>query len=130
MSTWLKLLPLEIKDVNDLMEPTEEIREGETVVGVVSDELKKIWTLFRSLKKSADMLHVEMQYSKASTEERGKLVELMAKARALEMIFWIGALDELQLWGHQEQCAMRVGWQVVEFKEPDFPLKFLFGNRQ
>jgi len=130
MSTWLKLLPLEIQDVNDLIEPTEEIKAGETVAGVVSEELKKTWTLSRSFKKSAELLEVQMKYTKASEEERGKFVELMYKARALEMIFWIAVHDELQLWGHPERCALRIGWQVVEYKQVESPFKFLFGNEQ
>ena len=124
MSTWLKLLPLEIQDVKDLLEPTEEVKQGENVVGVVTSELRKIWTLSKSLGKSAELLEVEMKYAKASTQEHGKMVELRAKARGLETIFWIGVMDELQLWGHSESCALRVDWQVVEFKQPEFPFPF------
>ncbi|KKN40507.1 hypothetical protein LCGC14_0732960 [marine sediment metagenome] len=129
MNTWFKLLPLEIQEVEALIEPTEEIREGDTVVGVASDELKKLWTLSRAAKKEAELLQVELKYTQASGEERAKISELMAKSRAMEMIFWIGAMDELQLWGHADQCAMRVGWQVVEFKQPEcrFPFQ-IFGS--
>ena len=132
MSTWLKLLPLDIQDVNVLIEPTDEIKEGETVAGVVSDELKKVWTLCRSLKKRAEILAVELKYIKASDPERARLGELMTKGRALELIFWIGVLDELQLWSHPEQHGLRMGWQVVEFKQPEapFPFNFLLGNQQ
>ena len=131
MSTWLKLLPLEIQEVNELIEPTEEVKEGETIAGVISDELKKIWTLCKSIKRSAELLEIEMRYSKPTDEERARVSELMAKGRALEVIFWIGAIDDLQLWGHSEQCALRVGWQVVEFKQPEMPFPFkLFGGQQ
>lgn len=129
MSTWLKLLPLEIQGITDLIEPTEEIREGETVAGVVSDDLKKIWTLYKSIKKSADLLEVELRYTKASAQEYGKIVELMTKAKALEIIFWIGAEDELQLWSRPGQTDLRAGWRVVKFKQPESPFKFLFGNQ-
>ncbi len=124
MSIWLKFLPLEIQGVTDLVEPTDEIKNGERVVGVVSDELKQLWTLYNSVKKSGELMTIEMKYTKATDEEHGKISELMAKARALELIFWIGALDELQLWSHPEQTGLRVGWQVVEFKHTDLLFPF------
>ncbi len=132
MSTWLKLLPLEIQDVSILIEPTDEIKEGETVAGAVSDELKKLWTLCRSLKKSAELLAVELKYTKASDPERARWQELITKGTVLEMIFWVGARDELQLWFHRGQLALRVGWQVVEFKQQEmpFPFNFLMCNQQ
>ncbi len=126
MSTWLKLLPLEMQEVDELIEPIDEIREGETVIGAVSDELKKLWTLCKAGRKAAELLEVELRYTPTPSEERARVTELMAKARAMEMIFWIGILDELQLWGHSEQCALRVGWQVVEFKMPETPFPFKF----
>jgi hypothetical protein len=132
MSTWFKLLPLEIDEVTNLIEPTDEIKDGETVAGVISDDLKKIWTLSRTLKKSAELMEVESKYSKASPQDRGKIAESMSKARALECIFWIGVIDELHLWGHPEHTELRVGWQVVEFKPPELPMifKFPFGSQQ
>ena len=127
MITWLKLLPLEIQEVDVLIEPTDEVKEGETIVGTISDDLKKLWTLCRSMKKSAELLSIEVKYKQADAEATGKVSELLTKARALEMIFWIGIFDELQLWGHPEQPGLRVGWQVVEFKRPEMILPFGFG---
>jgi len=127
MSTWLKLLPLELEGIDELIEPIDEVKEGETIVGVVSDDLKKLWTLFRSIRKSADLLSIEVKYRQAGAEENGKISELLSKARALELIFWIGVFDELQLWGHPDQPGLRIGWQVVEFKQSktQFPFGFL-----
>lgn len=131
MNTWLKLLPLEIQEVLDLIEPTEEVKKNETVIGIVSDDLKKLWSLHRSAKKAAEIMQVEWKYAPASDEEHGRIVELTSKARVMELIFWIGVMEELQLWSHPEQCGLRVGWQVVEFKKPDSPFfDLLFGNQQ
>ena len=130
MSTWLKLLPLEISEVDELIEPIDEIKEGETVVGVVSDELKKLWTLCKAGRKSAEIFEVEQRYAPSPSQDRAKSTELLSKARAMEMIFWIGAFDELHMWGHPEQYALRMGWKVVEFKMSDSPFKFFLGNQQ
>lgn len=134
MNTWLKLLPreLELQELSELIEPTDEIKEGEKVIGTVSDELKKLHTLWKAMKKSADLLTVELEYKKAADQERGKVFELQYKARALEILFWVGVHDELGLWSHPESCGIRVGWQVVEFKRPEmpFPFKFLLPGQQ
>ena len=132
MNTWLKLLPLEIQDVQDLIEPTVEVKEGETIVGVVSDELKKLYTYWKGLKKSGDLQIVELEYKKATDQEHGKIAELKTKARALEMLFWVGVCDELHLWGHTEMLpGIRIGWQVVEYKQLELPFPFkFFGGQQ
>jgi len=129
MSTWLKLLALEVREVDELVEPQEKVREGEMVVGTLSEDMRKLYSLWKSLEKAAELLTVELKYGKATDEERGKLAEMRAKAQALGMLFWIGALDELQLWSHPEQCALRAGWQIVEYQAgPTDFLRHLFGG--
>ena len=130
MSTWLKLLPLELQEIDPLIEPTAEIREGETVAGVVSGELRKVYTLWRSLEKQADLLAIEFKYRKTTNDELGKVAELKAKAEALMMIFWIGVNDDLNLWGHPEQLGIRTDWNVVEYKQPHLPFPFNFFPRK
>ena len=126
--TFLRMLPLELSEVAELMEPTVEIKEGETVAGEVSAESKKLWTLFTALKKAAEQMALESKYTKTSDEYRASITEKTAKAKALEVLFWIGVIDELELWGHPDQCALRVGWQVVEFKASASPFNLLFGQ--
>ena len=126
MSTWLKLLPLELTEITDLMEPTDEVQPGDTPVGIVSDELKKMYTLYREMKKSADLLVVEVEYRKATEEERGKISELVNKSKTLEMLFWVGISDDFHLWSHTGLMpAIRVGWQVVEFKPTGLPFRMM-----
>ena len=38
MSTWLKLLPLEIDGVEELIEPVEVLKGDDTVLGVICSE--------------------------------------------------------------------------------------------
>ncbi|MDP2731048.1 MAG: hypothetical protein Q8O55_11295 [Dehalococcoidales bacterium] len=45
MSTWLKLLPLEIDEVEELIEPVEEVKGDTSVLGIIESEfLKKLWS--------------------------------------------------------------------------------------
>ena len=128
MNTWLSLLPLEIHEISSFIEPTEEVKEGETVVGQVSEELKALYTMYKTTAKSADLLSVERNYRKITDEESAKISELKFKARALEMLFWVGINDEHSLWGHVAGVDVRVGWRVVEFKLPQMPVIKLFNT--
>ena len=121
MSTWLKLLPLELKEVKHLTEPVEEVKEGETVVGTISEDLKKLYTFFKTLEKEANLMEVELKYIKATPEQFGKLAEKKNKAGILRGIFTIGIYDELGLWSHPEPADIRSGWRVVEYKHQSFP---------
>uniref|UniRef100_A0A6M3X547 Uncharacterized protein n=1 Tax=viral metagenome TaxID=1070528 RepID=A0A6M3X547_9ZZZZ len=124
MSTWLKLLPLEIDGVEELIEPVEVLKGDDTVLGVIcSEDLKKIWSLYKSLRKEAELLAVEQKYTTPTDEEKGKVAELATKARALELIFWIGVQDELQMWARPQDFSHYIcaGWKVAEFKRPEMP---------
>ena len=131
MSTWLKLLPLDLQGIDQLQEPTDDVKEGENVIGVISDDLRRLWTMYRSMDRAAKMLSVECQFRKASDEDRGKVSELVNKARVLYLLFWIGVQDELELWSHRDQCDIRSEWRVVEYRMPQPPpgLIFPFGNQ-
>ena len=129
MSTWLGLLPLELEDVKEVVEPPQEVKDGETLAGEVSDYLRKLYTLSRAMKKQADLLQIEAKYTNPTPEERGKIIELMTKASVLDSIFLIGIHDELGIWGHEGQCAVRSGWQVVFTKAPEFPFPFNMFHR-
>jgi len=69
MYTWFKLLPLEIQEVDQLVEPQEEIKEGETIAGTISEILRKMYSLWKSTDQAAELLAVELKYKKASGED-------------------------------------------------------------
>ena len=126
MSTWLKMLPLELSEVTHLTEPVEEVKEGETIIGTISEDLKKLYTFFKAIEKEANLLEVELRYTKATPEQFGKLAEKKNKAKILQGIFIIGIYDELGLWSHPELADVRSGWRVVEYKPQSLP--GLLGN--
>lgn len=129
MYTWFKLLPLEIQEVDQLVEPQDEIKEGETPAGTISEILRKMYSLWKSTDQASELLAVELKYRKASDEDWGRLAQLKAKSHILSVLFWICVMDELNLWSHREQCAIREGWQIVEYQAgpPDI-FRHLFGG--
>ena len=114
MSTWLKLLPMEVKEVEGLVLPEAPLGPNDHVVGILDDDMKKLYTLYRSVDKQSDLARLE--YVHSSSEDRVSLSsrarELQMKAATLKDIFWIGVQDSFGLWD-KEYVGVRVGWQVV-----------------
>lgn len=124
MSTWLGMLPLEIADITTLIEPTREFNEGEKVVGELSETLRKLYTLWQSTSKSAQILEVELKFHKATDEEKARLMELKTKSHALGMIFTVAVCDDLKLWGQSSSFDVRTGWKVVDIPVTSLPFPY------
>lgn len=133
MSTWLKLLPMELDSIQNIIEPDHPIEKNDNVVGQMSETAKKLFTLGRLLEKDASQNALDSHYctDKAQKLEReAKAGEYAAKAQAVKLLMWIGIRDELRLWG--EDVGVRSGFVVVVTKADnnDIPpfLKRLFGG--
>ena len=123
MSTWLKLLPLELQELDKLSEPDTQIKPGDHEVGVMSDDLKKLYSLYRSVDRASDQ--AKLDYRHSLEEERAQLVgraaELDKKAEVLRELFWIGVNDEFNLWS-KRATGIRKGWKVVWYTREEGPL--------
>ena len=128
MSTWIKLLPLELNDISAFIEPTDKTKKGEKVVGAMSTSLKQLFTLWMSTERAAAETMLDIKYSGVTAEKKAKMGEMREKANALQSIFWIAVKDELSLWGG-DTIGARTGYQIVEFKAPPEPpfMKFFRG---
>lgn len=119
----MKLLPLEVDQVTEFIEPTEAVQDGEHVVGVVPESLKKLYTLSLLKQKAKDEAMLEAKYASGELAERlsTEAHELNGKAHVLMELFRIALSDEFGLWD-KPSAALRVGWQVVWFerKRPRF----------
>ena len=117
MTTWLKLLPLELQEITDFMEPPAEIKKNDNVVGVMSDDLKKLYTLWMMCTREAEQAKLNHRFSH-SLEDEHKAVEYKAKAEALRHIFWTCLNEEFDLW-NKYTSGIRKGWQVCWSEESD-----------
>ncbi|NVM23790.1 MAG: hypothetical protein HWN68_18680 [Desulfobacterales bacterium] len=130
MTTWLKLLPLELQDITQFVEPFGETKRDENVAGVMSEDLKRLYTLWMSYQREAEQARLNYKYS-AREEDKRTAVKNKFKADALERIFWCCVNEEFDLW--DKGCtSVRTGWQVcwAERSSDDFPpfFKHLFGG--
>lgn len=104
-ATWLRLLFLDMQDIKeeDYIQPRSEMDKREDhEVGVLSDDLKKIFTLWKRTEKAATESLLEARYSakdeKQADEAINQAIEKKEKADLLQGLFWISLKDEFGLW--------------------------------
>lgn len=126
---FITLLGLELSMVDKINEPQDEILPGENIKGEISEELRKLYTVWKRLGQSAGALENDIQWGNSSPEAIAKVHELKAKASIIKAIFWTAIQDELHLWGGSDSLALRTGFRVVGCKGPDIHpfFKFLGG---
>lgn len=122
MSTWLKLLPLELDDISesDIIEPTYELEKNDHKVGEMSDMSKRLFTLGQILEKDANQYHLDFQYcnvKEQKVELEAKSYEYIAKAGLIKQMLWVGIRDEFGLWGNN--IGVRAGFIVVTKPDTD-----------
>ncbi|GAI05743.1 unnamed protein product [marine sediment metagenome] len=129
MSTFIKLLPLELDEVKEYREPDMPVAEEDHIVGDMSESLKKLWTLWKQTAYTASSLTLQLRYGEQNVS-KGQIYELDAKAEALRGLFWIALNDEFELWD-KIHVGVRKGFKVVwnEEEMPHIPpfLKGLMG---
>lgn len=116
MSTFLKLLPIELSSIDepDIIEPEHPLEKNDHLVGEMSDMIKRLFTLGWLLQKDAKQSSLDAQYCTdkvKKVELQSKARELTAKSNVLKELMWIGIQDELGLWN--ENTGIRTGFKVV-----------------
>ncbi len=134
MSTFIKLLPLEMADIKTYSEPHQKITPNDNIVGDMSDDLKKLLTItILSGRKFAEM-QVERKFGNLENDENweGKFREAQEKTELLTKIFWVAVRDEFSMWD-KGSIGVRKGFKVVWLDESsgsfmDFLNNLLEGN--
>ena len=126
---FITLLGLELSMVDKINEPQEEILSGDNIKGEISEDLQKLYTVWKRLGQSAGALENDLQWGNSGPDSIAKVYELKAKASIIKAIFWTAIQDELHLWGCTESLALRKGFNIVGYKGPEVPpfFKFLGG---
>lgn len=132
MSTWIKLLPLELDSIKDadIIDPGQELREGDHVVGDMSRTAKQLFTLARMLEREADQLLLTRKYcvdKRLASELDAKIDQYKTKSQFVRDALWISIKDDMGLWS--TNAGVRIGFKVVTYEcdEADNPFRKLFG---
>jgi len=131
MSTFLKLLPLELNELTEFMEPPAEIAPDDRLVGDMSDTDKRLWTLGKLLEKDCNQYQLDAKYAPNKDQRReliAKARELGAKSNILISLLWTSLRDEFELWS-ERNVGVRMGFKVVIVPEDIPPFIKSFGDK-
>ena len=128
MSTWFKLLSLELADIKTLKEPMTPVEPSDHQIGTISDELKALHTLSVMLKRESEKRELDAKY--AENEEVKKALtseacELRVKAITLSQIFVVGLCEDFGCWD-KPYIALRKGFVAVWIDPPTSPFPMFF----
>jgi len=120
MSTWIKLLPLELDSIEEssIIEPDVEPEVDDRIVGVMPLTAKKLYTLSKLLEKEADTSILARKYCANKDAKFGlesRVHQYSAKAQFCKMALWISLRDEFELW--HENIRVCTGFRVVTYDE-------------
>ncbi len=118
----------------EFFEPPTELKQGDQVVGIAGEQLRRIYTLMLLLQRRALEADIEAKFSNDKIREESELkaMRFAENAEVLTRIMWISVKEEFNLW-NKPRVGLRTGWKVV-WGEEDTPsisdvLGGLFGGR-
>lgn len=118
MLAYITLLNLELDVLKpeDYIEPYSDIIRGDTVVGTMSEDSVKLYTLWMQTCKAYEERRIEFMFSVAKPgRERERLAckvsELEDKSDFIRDLFWVSLKEELHLWG--KSIGVRSSRRVV-----------------
>lgn len=118
MGTFLKLLQLELSSLeqNNFFEPDAELENNDNIVGNLSEELIRLFSLWRLTEKETMEIIIKERYGHFSDEQRKELLydanKAHQKSEFLRELFWIEIRDEYHLWD-KPQIGIRKGRKIV-----------------
>lgn len=121
MIDFLTLIEYELNRVETIIEPSDDIQPGEDIVGEISEELQKFYTVWKQTGKTAGALENDMRWGNVSPETMAQVQELKTKAQAIYLLFWIAVQDEMKRWDPRDHLAIRKGFKLVKCPQPEIP---------
>ncbi|HEY4475187.1 MAG TPA: hypothetical protein VJB92_00460 [Candidatus Paceibacterota bacterium] len=124
---WLDVLKIELDAIgaDDLIEPKGEVEDGEEVVGLVPEELRKLYTRAQQSEAEALRFVADLRIARNDKDQKHaieKSIAVKAKAETMSAIFWLCIRDEYKLWGPDVIIGVRKSWNVVRKKDQDSPI--------
>jgi hypothetical protein len=115
---WLQRLLEEIESFDpEMFPPTNEAEEGERVLGICPEFMKKIFCLARLCEREAKQTKLDAEFSSESEGMRAHYEEMHDKYKFLMALFWMVGQTHFHSWGLQETLGVRKGWEFVVSKD-------------
>ena len=97
-TTFVKLLPLEMGEITQFKEPTEEVKPNEKIICEMTDDQKKLFTLVWSYRRSVIDYKTKITFEGSSPELEAKFSEAVEKAEVLWNLLWVTVKTHCGLW--------------------------------
>ncbi|MEI7425247.1 MAG: hypothetical protein WCK10_03970 [Candidatus Staskawiczbacteria bacterium] len=119
---------------NDTASPKDPVNEGEIVIGVLNDELKKMFVLtaiFKSgLKEKANSMTIlrhklENSLNDCDEQEEKSFYDYFMLRHYMKMvdkIFWVMVRESMPKATYEKNLDIREKWQVVTTAKSDLPV--------
>lgn len=125
-TSWLAFLRMEMSmlEEKDLVEPSsngdEEVEEGESYVGEMPMECRKLWTLFCMKEEQSTRMIVDARYARGDVAKKEEMhmnaYEVRTKAEMCKDLMYLNLKDQFKLWSPHLSIGIRAGWKVVTFR--------------
>jgi len=115
MSTFIKLLPLEMAEVDEseYCEPAMELESSDTIVGDMNEDHKKLWTLWKLAQLKGAQIKTKVLLGGGLTDDENSQVhKVEARAEVLRGLFWMAVHDDFDLW-NESTIGVRKGYKIV-----------------
>jgi hypothetical protein len=99
----------------DYIAPIELCHKSEKVIGVMSDEAKRLQTLRVKVTEEGNALVDTYKDREPTTEEKGKYMFLRAKHELLDKLLWLSV--KLQIQKFDIDIGIRSDWLIVEMSQ-------------
>jgi hypothetical protein len=103
---------LEALKPEEYIVPTEVCHKSEKVIGVMSDEAKRLQTLRAKVAEEGNALVDSYRDREPNDEEREKYLILRSKHKLLDELLWFSI--KLQVQKFDLHIGIRSDWQIVE----------------
>lgn len=115
MSTFLKLLPLELQSLDKIVEPNIPMQKGDNLIGIVNDDtIQRMYTMSVELRRETEQIMLNAKYANEdeSKELMVKATELGMKSSTIGALLWVMIRDDFHCWD-KDSLDLRSGWKLV-----------------
>jgi hypothetical protein len=129
MSTFLKLLPLELSEIKDIIEPDMPLEPKDKQIGVLTDDTtRRLFTMWKNMSKLSEQYELDAKYANSIDRPllSSRARELNEKSHVVGRLLYISVNDMFGLWDNYIGFIIKQGWVIVAHEPQDEGMPPLF----
>ncbi len=113
-------MELNLLNQDEFYEPDAEVMPDDHVVGELSEDSIRLYTVWRLTEKTCSEKMIEARFGRLSSDRRNQLLtqvqEMRGKTELLSNLFWLEIKDDHKLWD-KPNIGIREGRKVVWYED-------------